>query len=173
MQFSPFPLFLVVGLLAFQLRRYVNRHYTGPNEAKRREVNRQTTVNMLLQALLPVPLVYGTVAVQIFLLWVAPGLFQTMPNLSTVLSSAAELVLVWQSVFNPLVTLVTISAYRLAVRVLIQRTLEKIRASGLHTQNNASAGLQIIKATNNNKVGPTQQLNLPKLANDDDHHSHR
>jgi membrane protein implicated in regulation of membrane protease activity len=149
----PFALFLAIGIFASMLRRFINRHYTGPNEAKRREVNRQTTVNMLIQALLPVPLAYGSLAVQICILWLAPGLFQTMPNLSAVLSSAALLVLVWQSVFNPLVTLVTISAYRRAVRRLRQRTLEKIRGgSGIHTQNSA-AGIQITKMTKDHKVG--------------------
>jgi hypothetical protein len=42
-------MFLVVVVFSSLLRRFVNRHYTGPSEAKRRDVNRQLNKNMLIQ----------------------------------------------------------------------------------------------------------------------------
>jgi hypothetical protein len=42
--------YAVVIVCALRIRRFVNRHFKGPNEAKRRDVNRQMNTNMLIQA---------------------------------------------------------------------------------------------------------------------------
>jgi hypothetical protein len=73
------------------------------------------------QGLMPVPLLYGATVTLIVIVWVLPDLLKTQPNVPPVLSAVSILLLLVQPLFNPLVTLVTITAYRRAVALLIRK----------------------------------------------------